>query len=222
MKPHMRHACLLVVLLATTATVIAADEYTFEPSDAPPSDVPAAIADLLDPQGAKVVGPKRDLCEVWLLKDVARIGDFAPSTSVKYPFTPGQLVGVLKVPRRAGFSDFRGHEIGAGVYTLRYGQQPMDGNHIGTSDTADFLLAVPVADDADPAPIADLKSLFTHSAEASGTVHPAIFPLLPAEDAAEPGLSNDAEHELWILQVTAKSGDAALPLRIVLVGIAKG
>jgi hypothetical protein len=222
MKPHMRHACLLVALLATTSTVFAADEYTFKPSDAPPSDLPAAIADLLDPQGARVVGPKRDLCEIWLLKDVARIGDFTPSTSVKYPFTPGQLVGVLNVPRRAGLTDFRGHEIGTGVYTLRYGQQPEDGNHIGTSDTADFLLAVPIANDADPAPIADLKSLFMHSAEASGTVHPAIFPLLPAEAAAEPGLTHDNEHELWILLVTAKSGEAAIPVRIVVVGIAKG
>jgi hypothetical protein len=218
----MRHACLLIALVAASSAVLAADEYKFETSEAPPSDVPAAIADLLDPQGAKVVGPKRDLCEIWLLKDVARIGDFTPSTSVKYPFTPGQLVGVLKVPRRAGLTDFRGHEIETGVYTLRYGQQPMDGNHIGTSDTADFLLAVPVADDADPAPIADLKSLFTHSAEASGTVHPAIFPLLPAEESAEPGLTHDAEHELWILQVTAKSGETGIPLRVVVVGIAKG
>ena len=218
----MRRACPLIVFLAVSSMTLAADEYKFEPSETPPSGVPAAIADLLDTQGAKVVGPKRDLCEIWLLKDVARVGDFTPSTSVKYPFTPGQLVGVLKVPRRAGLTDFRGHEIDTGVYTLRYGQQPMDGNHIGTSDTADFLLAVPVADDADPAPIVDLKSLFTRSAEASGTVHPAIFPLLPAEEAAEPGLIHDGEHELWILQLTANAGDSTLPLRVVVVGVAKG
>jgi hypothetical protein len=222
MKPYLRRVCPWIALLAVASVVRAADEYKFEASATPPSDVPAAIADLLDPQGAKVVGPKRDLCEIWLLKDVARIGDFTPSTSVKYPFAPGQLVGVLKVPRRAGLSDFRGHEIETGVYTLRYGQQPMDGNHIGTSDTADFLLAVPIADDADPAAITDLKSLFTRSAKASGTVHPAIFPLLPAEEAAEPGLTHDSEHELWILQTSAKSGDAAIPLRVVVVGIAKG
>jgi hypothetical protein len=142
---------------------------------------------------------------------------------VKYPFTPGQLVGVINVPRRSGLTDFKGHEIESGLYTLRYGQQPMDGNHIGTSDTADFLLAVPIANDADPAPIADLKSLFTRSAEASGTTHPAIFSLLPADaDSAEPGLAHDAEHEFWILQLVAASGDEKLPLRMIVVGESKG
>ena len=46
------------------------------------------------------------------------------------------------------FTDFRGQEIKKGVYTLRYGQQPEDGNHIGTSELADFLLAIPAGVDS--------------------------------------------------------------------------
>jgi hypothetical protein len=219
----MRFACLLLTLFGLLSAVSLADDYTFAPADATPGELPAAFADLVEPLGHTVVGPKRDLCSIWLLKDVARQAEFTPSTAVKYPFTPGQLVGVLSVPRRAGLTDFKGQELESGLYTLRYGQQPMDGNHIGTSDTADFLLAVPVADDADPAPIADLKSLFTRSAEASGTTHPAIFSLLPADgDAAEPGLTHDAEHEFWILQLTAKTGESMVPLRVIVVGESKG
>lgn len=213
------------ILTLTCCSFAAAfgDDYTFETTDAAPDDLPAALAEQMQPQGFKVVGPKRDLCSIWLLKDVARKEDFSPSLAVKYPLTAGQLVGVIDVPRRSGLTDFKGQEIEKGLYTLRYGQQPMDGNHIGTSDTADFLLAVPIANDSDPAPIADVKSLFARSAEASGTTHPAIFSLLPAEsEAVEPGLTHDADHEFWILSVTAASGDAKVPLRVVLVGESAG
>lgn len=218
----MRPVCLVITLLALSTVAMAADEYTFAPADKLPKDLPVTLSDQLAPQGYQVKGPKRELCSIWLLKDVAVTPDFAASTSIKYPFTPGQLVGVISVPRRAGLNDFKGHELESGVYTLRYGQQPMDGNHIGTSDTADFLLAVPAAEDADPAPIADLKSLFSRSAQASGTTHPAIFSLLPAEGDAEPGLTNDAEHEFWILSLTATSGEHKVPLRLIVVGKSKG
>lgn len=218
----MRPVCLSLCLLALTSIAAAADEYTFAKTDKLPAELPAALAEQLNPEGVQITGPKRALCAIWLLKDVASQADFAASTAIKYPFTPGQLVGVLSVPRRAGLTDFKGHEIEAGVYTLRYGQQPMDGNHIGTSDTSDFLLAVPVADDEDPAPIADIESLFQRSAGASGTTHPAVFSLLPAEPEAEPGLANDAEHEFWILSLTATSGEHKVPLRLIVVGEAKG
>lgn len=219
----MRRVCLVFTILGYLSAALMADDYTLATADGAPQDLPATLAELVDPAGHKVIGPKRDLCSLWLLKDVALQPDFAPSTAVKYPFTPGQLVGVLSVPRRAGLTDFKGQEIESGLYSLRYGQQPVDGNHIGTSDTADFLLAVPIAEDADPAPVADLKALFKQSAGASGTTHPAIFSLLPAEgDAAEPGLTHDAEHEFWILNFTATAGDQQVPLRLVVVGESKG
>lgn len=219
----MRRVCLILALLGLVALPARADDYTLESADGAPPELPAALADFVNPAGHKVVGPKRDLCSIWLLKDVAVQADFAPSTAVKYPFTPGQLVGVLSVPRRAGLTDFKGQEIESGLYTLRYGQQPMDGNHIGTSETADFLLAVPIADDADPATVTDLKALFKQSAGASGTTHPAIFSLLPSEgDVAEPGLTHDPEHEFWILCLTAQAGERQVPLRLVVVGQSQG
>jgi len=129
------------------------------------------------------------------------------------------------VPKRAGLTDFREHELDAGLYTLRYGQQPMDGNHIGTSPTADFLLAIPVADDEDPATIESSKDLFEKSAAASGTTHPAIFTLLPVGDVTitEPALTHNEDHDFWVLQaVAAGKGDAKIPLQLVVVGSSEG
>ncbi len=222
----MRHAlfsgvmtCLCLIVPAQGA------DYTFEAAAELPDDVPAEIAAQLDPAGHKVVGPRRDLCQVWLVKELAVKEGFSPTLAVKYPFTPGQLIGVISVPRRAGLVDFRGQEIDDGVYTLRYGQQPMDGNHIGTSETSDFLLAVPATDDADPAPIASQDDLFDKSEGASGTTHPAIFSLLPASDAefTEAGLVHEESKEFWILQLPGTgAGDSKVPIRLVIVGESKG
>jgi hypothetical protein len=202
-----------------------AQDYTLEAAAELPADLPAELAAKLSPAGHKVKGPRRDLCEIWLVKELAVKEGFSPTLAVKYPFTPGQLIGIVSVPRRAGLVDFKGHEIEDGVYTLRYGQQPMDGNHIGTSETSDFLLAVPVADDADPEPIASQDDLFDKSAAASGTTHPAIFSLLSAGDAeiTEAGLVHDEPNEFWILQLPgAGAGDVKVPIRLVIVGESKG
>ncbi|MFO1096337.1 MAG: hypothetical protein U0992_23990 [Planctomycetaceae bacterium] len=219
----MRPVCLAVALSCFLSSSLVADDYKLAEAQSPPKDVPAEIAKLLAAEGQQVDGPKRPLCSIWLLKDVSRLSDFKPSTAVKYPFTPGQLVGILSVPRRAGLTDFKGQELEPGLYTLRYGQQPMDGNHIGTSDTADFLLAIPVANDSDPAPIADVKEMFKRSAGASGTTHPAIFSLLaPEEEQPEVALEHDEEQDFWVLETIAKAGDLEVPLRLVVVGKSKG
>ena len=57
---------------------------------------------------------------------------------VIYPFSQGQMLGVIRYSRSG--SDFRDQDIEAGVYTLRYAHQPVDGAHVGTSPTRDFLM----------------------------------------------------------------------------------
>ena len=135
-------------------------------------------------------------------------------------------MGVLAVPKRADFLEFRGNELEQGTYTLRYGRQPMDGNHIGTSDLADFLVAIPAEKDEASGVMEDQQQMAELSAEASGTTHPAILSLQPAEDAAEATLTHDEDRDFWILQLPAavKRGDAAakLPIRLVVVGVSEG
>lgn len=189
-----------------------------------PEGLSPKIAAELDPQGHRVSGPDGPVAEVWLAKSVAVKPGFKPSLNVKYPFTPGQLIGALRVPEGTTFTDFRGQEIKPGVYTLRYGQQPQDGNHIGTSELADFLLALPAKADTELKPIADADALSQKSAEAAGSTHPAIFSLLPAEDGqgAKTSLEHVEEREYWIVQmsVSGAAGDeqVKVPLRLVVIG----
>ncbi|HEV3024937.1 MAG TPA: hypothetical protein VGX76_20825, partial [Pirellulales bacterium] len=115
------------------------------------------------------------------------------------PFEMGQLIGVARYPRKG--SDFRGREIPKGVYTLRYALQPQDGNHVGTSDTRDFLLLSSVSDDTEPDEVEKMR-LFKLSAKTSGTPHPAMLSLLvPAAEPGDlPAMIHHESRELWSLR----------------------
>jgi hypothetical protein len=206
-----------VVVLFASSWALAAD-YTVEPlKEGPPSDLAADVVAQLATSGFKVMqGPKRTLCEIWPAKKWALKSDFAPSDSVLYPLVPGSLAGAIRFPRKA--ADFRGQDIAAGVYTLRYANQPVDGNHVGTFPTRDFLLMVPAAADTSPAVIADMD-LFKASAQAAESSHPAIMPLIkPGAAGALPGVRHLEEREWWTARFADGSGDKKVVLELIVVG----
>lgn len=216
---------LFLVTFALSAGLLAAAEpsHKLAAVKGAPDGLSEKIAGLLNPAGQRVMGPDGPVADVWLAKPLAVKEKFSATFNVKYPFTPGQIVGALRVPEKSKFTDFRGQQIKPGVYTLRYGQQPEDGNHIGTSELADFLLAVPAKTDTDPKPIGDFDKLSMMSAKAAGTTHPAIFSLLPAEKKPEkPGLAHNEDREFWILEITAegkaKDKKMPVPVRLVVIG----
>ena len=218
--------------LATVASLVClfappslAQEYKAEKiaSAAPADAISAEIAAHLQPAGFKVVkGEARTVVEIWLAKELNVNADARLSTEVNYPLTPGQLVGVARYPRKA--TDFRDQEIPSGVYTLRYSLQPVDGAHVGTSPTRDFLALLPADKDRDPA-VLDYKALTTASKETTGTAHPGILSLQKPADAGEPlTVREDAEKEWTIVRFAAKvkQGGATkeLPVELVVVGVA--
>lgn len=192
--------------------------------DKGPAGVSEKIAEALAGSGQQLVTGDGAICTVWLAKEVAAKAEFKPSLNVKYPFQTGAFVGVIQVEQKAGFTDFRGQEIGPGVYTLRYAQQPVDGNHVGTSELYDFLLAIPAAVDEDPALAKSAESLFGKSAKTTGSNHPGIFSLLPAAEGDKaPAAIHDESKEFWILALTAKAaGGKDVPVRLVVVGVSEG
>lgn len=185
-----------------------------------PDGLSKEVAAVVDLKGQRVTADGSPVCSVWLVKEVPTKANFRPTLSVKYPFAPGELIGVLQVQAKSKYTDFRGQEIKAGVYTLRYGQQPEDGNHVGTSDLADFLLAIPAAMDTDPKPIDKFDALSQKSAKTAGSTHPAIYSLLPSDKPVEkPTLTHNSakEHTMLSTTITAKGG-SKVALRIVVIG----
>ncbi len=184
------------LLVGALAAQIRAEEYRLETTDdAPPPGLAADVAARISPTGYQVFeGEKRLICEIWPAKSWAVKTGFKPSDTILYPFEIGELIGVLRFPRKG--ADFRDQDIGKGVYTLRYANQPVDGNHVGTFDTRDFLLMVPAKEDTSAGPIAQ-EALFKESADSAGATHPAIMPLLKPSGDEAPALHHAEERDWW-------------------------
>jgi len=219
----LRTFALVALLLLVLGLPAAGQEYHAAKLDMPaPADaLSPEIAGLLQPAGVRVMqGDSRAICEIWLAKEWPLAEGAKTSPEVLYPLTPGQLTGAIRFPRKT--SDFREQDVPAGVYVLRYGHQPVDGAHVGTSATRDFLVLLPAAKDRDPKPL-DYKALIGVSKETTGTEHPGILSLQKAADGGEaPSVRQDADHEWTIVRLTGKAKQGAgvkdLPLDLVVVG----
>lgn len=212
------------VLLLALSSALSAQEYRVEPlKEGPPEGaLSAEFVTRIAGSGIRVMGPTRPVCDIWWATDLETTPGFTATPEVLYPFQPGQLIGVLSIPRR-GY-DFRDQRVNRGLYTLRFGQQPIDGNHEGTSPTRDFLALVAAEQDQSVVPI-DEEELNIVSAESIGSTHPAIMCLQksqPAEGAATTSLRHNAEQDWWILETkvatTSEGKEKELPIALVVVG----
>jgi hypothetical protein len=221
-KTHLFASWVLVVSVATAAS---AQQYTVEVvEEKPPGDeLSQQIVDQLAPTALRIKkGENRTLCEIWLRKAWPVAADFSPTAELLYPLKVGELLGVVRYLSKGG--DFRDQEIARGVYTIRYAQQPQDGNHIGTSDTRDFLLLLRAEDDTESDPL-DEQEMIDQSMEAANTAHPAMLSLLEAgddNDQALPAMHHDQDRNFWSVrlsnQSTAGDNNAELTLEFVVVG----
>jgi hypothetical protein len=150
----------------------------------------------------------------------------APKGAIQFPFlADGEWLGVLEFAKEG--HDYRDQPIPKGVYMMRYGLQPVNGDHLGVSTYRDYILLLPAAKDKSAA-VSGRKQLEERSAEAAGTSHPASFLLLMAPSGAksEPSMHHDTEKQTWgvilplRLQVKGQSEPVVYPVQLVVVGAA--
>ena len=201
-----------VVALPATAAVTATPH-----SDPVPSEIHPAVAAQLKPAGvrASVDGATLDF---WWSGGVPLTGAGQPAWAV---VAEGTLIGAVKIGK--DFRDIRGRVIKPGVYTLRYGIQPDNGDHLGVSPHRQFLLISPAADDGNPAPQGHDGTVELSKAAIGGS-HPGVWSIDPPAATQQPLLSvhkTDLEHQAVIVEVPAsRDGKPAgmLKFGIVLVG----
>ncbi len=204
-------ALVLPCLLAVSA--LAQGPYKVEKATAAPAGVPAADAAALQATGWRVVNGTSPFLAIWLTKKAALAASPSADPSVAYgTLDPGSWLGELQF-LTAG-SDFRGQAIKPGLYSLRYGLRPEDGNHQGTSTYRDFLVLLPASTDTDPSKALSFRDMVKMSRAASGTNHPQIMSLVPTTATAFPAVgADDSSHT--VLQVVGPQPVAALGLVIV-------
>jgi len=184
---------------------------------APASDVPAAILNSLDPQGARVANDQgATLCEIWLRKTIPTTPNPNASSDTLFgALAEGTFLGVLHFPNVT--PDFRSQTIKAGFYTLRYGLIPQDGNHMGVNPYRDAFVLSPVSADQAIDKVLSFDDLVKLSRQASGTPHPGFLVGAPLNGSTFPSVvQDDSGH--WNLQIKGHGPSGDLPLAITVVG----
>ncbi len=158
-------------------------------------------------------------CEIWFRKNLP-LTTATESEGVAYPgIAESTLLGVIKFLDAA--SDFRGHKVPPGFYTLRYELMPEDGNHLGAAPNRDFALLVPSESDSDPSASYKAKELIAMSAKVAGTRHPAPLSLAPADKVGTANLAKD-DQDHWIFSVGLKAaGGKDFPFAMIVKGTAQ-
>lgn len=175
---------------------------------AAPEGLATPIRALLAPGAARVQSGNTVL-EFWWVKTLEAPGaDWAQVPE-------GALVGAVRVSE--SYPDVRGRRVKAGVYTLRFALQPMNGDHLGVSPNREFLLVSPAPVDDSPAPAGHDQTVDL-SKQATGASHPAVWAMDPPPAGADlfAPYTNDLGHEGVVFQVQTSSGP--LTFGLVLVG----
>ena len=225
----MRLQCVPALLFVLATTPVLAESYKIEAmKDAPPGGLSAPVRETLRSDGYKIVDDKgKTYAEFWLRKAVP--ASEKPSGSkgaIQFPFiTEGELLGALRFPGEG--HDYRDQTIPKGIYTVRYGLQPVNGDHLGVSVFRDYVLLLPASKDQAVANLA-AKQLNERSAESAGTSHPAVLMLVTpvATAGAAPSMVRDEEKNTWgavvplSLDVKGGSGPVPLNVQVIVVGAA--
>ena len=192
--------------------------YRVEAIAAPTSaDLPTALLDSLQAQGARLVGDQGPVCEVWLRKAIPLKQVAGGATDVLYgALGNGAVLGVLHFPSAA--ADYRGQPLKPGYYVMRYALIPQDGAHMGVYPYRDAVLLSPAA--ADTGIEKDLKfaEMIKLSSLTSGTPHPAFLVMSPVSDGQPfPSVVKDDQGH-WNLQLKVQGESGELAIGITMVG----
>lgn len=222
-RSSSRFAIIALVCAATLGVASSAGAQGFKAAvgTAPvPSEISSAVRATLSPVTVAVTtADGKPYCEIWL-----RISIPASSSSgsallgVNYnQLIDGEVFGAIHfdVP----VTDFRNQPVKPGTYVMRYGLQPVDGNHQGVSDYRDFLLLTPAVQDTSAAKLSD-NDMYALSRKSTTTGHPSVWSLIPTDSAPTllPGTKQNSDESFWAVYFKAAAGTSPITVGLVISG----
>jgi hypothetical protein len=204
---------IIPLILCGVSTLLA--QYKVDSAGPPPSELAPAVSAVLAKEGVKVL--KEDgsvLAEFWLVTALPKGPGPAPANASFTSVPSGAFLGVARFPAR--HYDRRGQTLRPGIYTLRFGLFPQNGDHMGVAPQRDFLILSPAATDTDPAALPAFDPLMNMSRKASLTPHPLCLSFWKAEAGAADGFEM-GEHDGTLTMKLAGT-----PIAIILIGRHEG
>ncbi len=176
-------AALCLAFLAFPPALRAA-EWTVEVADRkPPAEVPAGWRGVLREKVVRVLKNREAAFEFWFRDDVPLTGKSGSSSTALNSVAQATPLGVVSVPN--DLRDYRDNDLFSGLYTVRMGYQPQDGDHLGTSDYAWFFVLIPAEHDAGPDAIRGYQEMVEASGRETPTGHPIVLSLRPVDGASD-------------------------------------
>jgi hypothetical protein len=178
----MRLFCLFAALWVGATLPLPAADFTMEKTEvSPPEEAAQAVREVMASGALEVSTGDGVLARFWFRGEIPMRDSPSGELGVSFGrLEQGVLMGIVQFTRP--WRDYKNLAIETGVYTLRYGIEPQDGNHMGVSIYRDFLLLIPVAEDRDVDVTWDADELYAESSAATGQPHPGVLALFPIYD----------------------------------------
>lgn len=216
-----------LLLTAGWLTAGGAAKYTVKVAEAaPPAELADSIKQVLGGQAVQFHAQGDLIAELWLRTEVP--ADATPEqlkNGVTYREVPQSTVlGAVRFVKP--WTDYRKQVVKAGVYTLRLGYQPQDGDHMGTAPHSEFCVLVAAAKDKKIDPL-EPKMMIELSAASLGTTHPGVLLLFPnSKPGKEPAMTPRPNNHFSLntgsgIAVKGQKTTAVLGIGLTLVGHAE-
>ncbi len=189
----------------------------------PPKELAEPIRFALQPRVIRLAEGGKPFFEFWLRKGIPLAKKPSPDAFALTAVREGTVLGALKVHREQ--YDFKDDEILPGLYVLRFGIQPEDGDHLGTSPTQAFALLIPAKRDRKLDDL-DHEQLMKASSTINAAEHPSNLNLQPVTEAKGdfPRLAahNRGEHKVIYLRLPARIEGQKEPLALIFALVYEG
>lgn len=223
--------CAVALLLASFASATYGAEMAVKTVEKePPAELASAIRETLAPSALQLLEDDELVFEFWFRREVPLQSEPSSPHDTLKPIAETTLVGALLV-HPGGDTDnddqpisnlrtYRDDDIVAGLYTLRMGIQPVNGDHLGTSEFPYYLLLIPHEKDTELGGLSTYDELVEASGEDTVTEHPGILSLRPlaSPEGELPRLTEPLDYHKCIrLALNGKAAASEIPLIFDLV-----
>ena len=195
-------------LLLAGAGVDAAD-FTLKTADKPPpQEIGDSMRGTLQAKAIQLMQSDKPVLEIWFRQEVPLKSKPASAKESLGTIRETTFMGVVSIIDTS-LHDYKDNEIPKGIYTVRYGLQPKDGDHLGTSEFDYYFVLIAATDDKDLNGLSKFKSMVKASGKSTASGHPLVVSLRPASGGnAMPGLTDpEAEHKAILVNVPAIAGE---------------
>jgi hypothetical protein len=173
-----------------------------------PKQIGESIRQALQPKAVQLLDGDKPALELWFRSEIPLKSKPASADKALDAIPEISLLGAVSVG--SGQRDYKDNEIAPGIYTVRFGLQPQDGDHLGTAEFNYFAVLIPAASDPQLDGIKTFKEMAKASGKDTASAHPVVLSLRPvSSDAGEfPKLNEPAaDHKSVRVKVPAKAGE---------------